>query len=533
VSQQAAAATHAQGAERRREAPGGRGASALLLASVFVIAVCGLIYELLAGTVSSYLLGSSVMQFSLVIGLFLTAMGLGSFLSRLLTDEDRLLPTFLLVEILVGLVGGCSALVLFVAFALVGSYVPLLVALCLLIGTLVGLEIPLLVRILRGVASLRAALGNVLALDYLGALVASLLFPLLLVPRLGLVRTSFLFGLLNVGVALLGIHYFRARIRSAGSLRLLALATATALAAGLITAGRTTSLLEDVLYDDEVIFAKTTPFQRLVITRWRGDVRLFIDGNIQFSSADEFRYHEALVHPAMGLVAGPRRVLLLGAGDGLAAREVLKHRGVERVDLVDLDPEMTRIFSTVPLLVELNRGALRDRRVHVHNLDAQKYLERCRRRYDVIIVDLPDPNNESLGRLYTRSFYRLAAKTLSPGGVMVTQATSSFYAPQSFWCIANTLASVTLSSGGGRLHTLPYHANVPSFGQWGFVLAGVRPLRPGRIRLDVPTRFLTPALLPALFVFPKDIAHRDTPVNRLDDLVLVRLYERGYKHYNR
>jgi spermidine synthase len=528
VSEQAAA-TRAQGAEQEAPAPSpSRGASTLLLASVFVIAICGLIYELLAGTVSSYLLGSS-----LVIGLFLTAMGIGSFLSRLLTDERKLLPAFLLVEILVGFIGGCSALLLFVAFAVVGSYVPLLVALCLVIGTLVGLEIPLLVRILRGVASLRAALGNVLALDYLGALVASLLFPLLLVPRLGLVRTAFLFGLLNVAVALLGVHYFRARIRSAGSLRLLALATAVVLAAGLVTAGRTTSMIEDVLYDDEVIFAKTTPFQRLVITRWRGDVRLFIDGNIQFSSADEFRYHEALVHPAMGLVARPRRVLLLGAGDGLAAREVLKHRDVERVDLVDLDPEMTRIFSTVPLLVELNRGALKDGRVRVHNLDAQKFLERSRRRYDVIIVDLPDPNNESLGRLYTRSFYRLAAKTLNPGGVIVTQATSSFYAPQSFWCIANTLASVTLSSGGGRLHTLPYHANVPSFGQWGFVLASPRPLPPERIRLDVPTRFLTPELLPALFVFPKDTARRETPINRLDDLVLVRLYERSYRRYNK
>jgi len=503
------------------------------MVSVFVIAVCGLIYELLAGTVSSYLLGSSVLQFSLVIGLFLTAMGIGSFISRLFTDEERLLGVFLTVEIIIGLVGGSSALALFFAFSVIGSYLPLLVILSMVIGTLVGLEIPLLVRILRRMAPLSAALGNVLGLDYLGALAASLLFPLVLVPRLGMIRTSFLFGLLNVVVALTGVHFFRHQLRRAGTLRMAALAVALLLVGGLISAGRATTLMEDALYDDEIIYARSTPFQRLVITRWRDDLRLFIDGNIQFSTVDEFRYHEALVHPAMGLVPAARNVLLLGAGDGLAAREILKHRPVQRVDLVDLDPEMTRIFSTIPLLVQINGGSLKDPRVHVHNVDAQKYLERNRRRYDVIIIDLPDPNNESLGRLYSASFYRLTAKSLAPDGVMVTQATSPFYARAGFWCIHNTIASVTLSSAGGRLSVLPYHASVPSFGQWGFVLAATHPMHPRTIRLDVPTRYLSQRLLPTLFIFPKDIGPMQTPINRLDNQVLLRLYEEGFKRYNR
>jgi spermidine synthase len=183
--------------------------------------------------------------------------------------------------------------------------------------------------------------------------------------------------------------------------------------------------------------------------------------------------------------------------------------------------------------VQLNRGSLKDRRVHVHNLDAQKFLERSSTTYDVIVVDLPDPNNESLGRLYTRSFYRLAAKSLAPGGALVTQATSPFYAPAAFWCIANTMASATLTRGGGRLQVLPYHADVPSFGQWGFVLAAHLPISPDRIRLEIPTRYLTRQLLPTLFVFPKDVGPRQTPVNRLDNQVLVRLYEQGYKRYNR
>lgn len=509
-----------------------RGAAPLLLATVFVAAICGLVYELLFGTLSTYLLGSSITQFSLVIGLFLTAMGIGSFLSRFL--KRGLLAAFLLVEILVGLIGGFSALVLFFAFAALKTYLPLLVGITLVVGTLVGLEIPLLVRILRAQASLRAALGNVLSLDYLGALAASLLFPFLLVPHLGMIRTGLLFGLLNVAVAVLGLWLFRRQLPGVRRLTALAVVALLALSAGIAGAGHATRFLEDLIYDDPVLFAKSTPYQRLVLTRWRRDLRLYIDGNLQFSSADEFRYHEALVHPALALAGCPRDVLLLGAGDGLAARELLKHRCVERIDLVDLDPEMTRIFSTLPVLVELNRGALGDRRVRVVNEDAQKFLERSARRYGAILIDLPDPNNEGLGKLYSRSFYRLVAQHLAPGGVMVTQATSPFYATDAFWCIVNTIEATTLARGSSeRLHALPYHANVPSFGEWGFVLAALRPLRPEGIRIAVPTRYLTTALVPTLFVFPADIAHRPTPVNRLDNQVLVRLYEAGFRRYNR
>lgn len=511
--------------------PVDRPSAALLLGSIFVVAVCGLIYELIAGTLSTYLLGNSTTQFSLVIGLFLTAMGIGSFLSRYVAG--RLLRRFVALEIAIGVIGGSSPLVLFSAFALLDSYTPLLVAISMVIGTLVGLEIPLLVRILRPQLTLKAALGNVLSIDYLGALVASLAFPLLLVPHLGLVRTGFLCGLFNVGVAALALRLFSRRIPRTRELWLATTAAAILLATGLVTAGSTTRLLEDQLYDDEVLYAETTPYQRLVLTRWRGDVRLFIDGNIQFSSADEFRYHEALVHPVMGLSPHPRHVLVLGGGDGMAVREVLKHQSVRSVHLVDLDPAMTKLFSRIPLLRELNRDSLRDRRVKVINADAQKYLERTNQRYDVAIVDLPDPNNEGLGKLYSRSFYRLLAKHLSPTGVMVTQATSPFYATAAFWCIVNTIAASDLATGQGKLHPLAYHASVPSFGEWGFVLAALRPLSPRQIRLDVPTRYLTRELLPTLFVFPKDLGPRPTPVNRLDNQVLIRLYEGGYKRYNR
>jgi spermidine synthase len=234
----------------------------------------------------------------------------------------------------------------------------------------------------------------------------------------------------------------------------------------------------------------------------------------------------------MSLVPTPQRVLLLGAGDGLAAREVLKYTSVERVDLVDLDPEMTRLFSKLPMLIQLNQGSLNDRRVHIFNEDAQKFLERHQDRYQVIIIDLPDPNNESLSKLYTRSFYRLVAQHLTSNGVMVSQATSPFYSTDAFWCIANTMASATVSRAGSRVQVLPYHASVPSFGEWGFVLGALRPLHPAYITLRVATRFLTQELLPSLIAFPKDTGPRPTPINLLDNQILVRLYEQGYKRFN-
>lgn len=500
------------------------------MASVFVVAACGLIYELIAGTLSTYLLGNSVAQFSMVIGLFLSAMGAGSFISKYI--EHRLLRTFLMIEVAVGVVGGVSALLLFFAFAVMDTYLPILIALSVTIGALVGLEVPVLVRIIRTQTDLKSALGNVLALDYLGALAASLLFPLLLLPWLGLVRTGFLFGMFNVAVAVVGLVLFRNRLGNAKLMKVITTIAGTGLLLGMLTAGFTTTWIEDNLYEDEILFAKTTPYQRLVLTRWKNDVRLFIDGNLQFSSADEFRYHESLVHPAMSMVPGASRVLLLGAGDGMAAREVIKYDSVKSIDLVDLDPAMTELFSTQPMLLKLNNGSLRNPKLKVHNLDAQKFLEGSDDRWDVIIMDLPDPNNEALGKLYTKTFFRLAVKHLNPAGVLVTQATSPFFATDAFWCIANTLSAAMDAANGMTLYVLPYHANIPSFGDWGFVLASLRPIRPAMANLKVNTRFLTTDLLPTLFVFSKDIGPRSTPVNLLNNQILVKLYDKGYSRYN-
>lgn len=491
-----------------------------LLFSVFVVASCGLAYELIAGALSSYLLGDSVTQFSTVIGTYLFAMGIGSWLSRYV--ERQLIARFVQVELMVGVFGGFSAAALFCVF--VWASAPFMLALYLAvtaIGVLVGLEIPLIMRIMKRDLSLKDLVSQVLTFDYLGALAVSILFPLVLVPHIGLVRSGLLFGMLNVLVALWALWLFREQLSSSAWLRTQAAVSFMALAAGFAFAGRFTSFAEAQLYADEIVYTETTPYQRIVVTRWKDDLRLFLNNNLQFSARDEYRYHEALVHPGLATLPGARRVLILGGGDGLAAREVLKYPQIESVTLVDLDPAMTRLFSTAALLRKLNADSLRSPKIKIVKEDALKWLEENDSSYDFVVVDFPDPSNFAIGKLYSAAFYRLLEKHMTPAALAVIQSTSPLYARQSFWCVATTLESV------GFVAT-PYHALVPSFGEWGFVLAGRQAYREPT-RYPVETRFLTPEATPMLFQFPKDMARVDAEVNRLNNQVLVRYFENEWR----
>jgi spermidine synthase len=290
---------------------------------------------------------------------------------------------------------------------------------------------------------------------------------------------------------------------------------------GMAGAEQITRAADDSLYADEVIFARSTPYQRIVLTKWKNDVRLFLSSHLQFSSRDEYRYHEALVHPGLAAIAAPRRVLVLGGGDGLAVREVLKYPGVESVTLVDLDPEMTRLFSTHPMLVQLNANSLASPKVRIINRDAFPWLEASQDVYDFVVVDFPDPTNYSLGKLYTTAFYRLLAKHLSRAGMAAVQSTSPLFARQSYWCIVETMKQA-------GLQTTPYHVYVPAFGEWGFVLGGSRPYSLPAA-LPAGLKFLSPQTLPQLFVFPNDMRPVAAEPNRLNDQVLVRYYEHEWR----
>jgi len=489
--------------------------TALLFLSVLLIAACGLIYELVAGALASYLLGDSIFQFSTVIGGYLFAMGVGSWLSRFLTRG--LVARFVAIELMVGLLGGFSSSLLLLAFAYTPGFRLGLYLMVLAVGVLVGLEIPLLMRILRHRFELRDLVAHVLTFDYLGALGASLLFPIVLVPKLGLARGALLFGMINAGVALWSTYLFRDQLARPARLRVGCLLVLAALGAGMAGAERISNLAEANLYADEVIFARSTNYQRIVLTKWKDDLRLFLSGHLQFSSRDEYRYHEALVHPGLAALPWARRVLILGGGDGLAAREVLRYPAIESVTLVDLDPEMTRLFSTHALLTQLNAGALTAPRVRIVNADAFPWLEQAGESFDFAVVDFPDPTNFSLGKLYTTAFYRMLARRLTARGAVVVQATSPLFARHSYWCIVETL-----KQAGFQVH--PYHTYVPSFGEWGFVLASLTPYRPAE-KLPAGLKFLTAAVLPQLFHFPTDMGPVQVEANRLNDQVLVRYYE--------
>jgi spermidine synthase len=362
--------------------------------------------------------------------------------------------------------------------------------------------------------------ANVLTFDYLGALAVSLLFPLVLAPRLGLMKTSFLFGLMNVGVALMTIHVFRNEpgFRARGRW-IRGVAALVFLAAGFQASETLTGWVEKGIYGDEVIYARSTPYQRIVVTRWKDDLRLWLNGNLQFSSRDEHRYHEALVHAGLASLPWARRVLILGGGDGMAAREVLKYPNVDSVTLVDLDQGMTDLFATSQELVSLNQGSLVNPRVRVINADAGKWLEQSDEIFDFAVADFPDPSNYSLGKLYTVSFYRLLKKHLAESGLAVIQSTSPYNARHAFWSV-----DASLREAGWR--TWPYHALVPSFGEWGYILAGKGYRMPESI--PVATRFLTPEVLKSLFLFPPDMARVEVEPNRLNSQPLVRYFEEDW-----
>ena len=497
----------------------------LLLLTTLLIAICGLVYELLAGTLASYLLGDSVLQFSTVIGVYLSAMGLGSWLSGKI--DQQIARRFVEVELAVAVVGGTAAPMLFFAFAHLSFFRGVLYGFVAAVGTLVGLEIPLLLRVLKDEFPFKDLIARVLTVDYIGALVASLLFPMLLVPRLGIVRTGLVFGVLNALVGLWSTHLLRSAIPRRRDLQIKAFVIIAILGAGVIESNRLTSLAEEGMYADEIIFAKSSLYQRIVVTRGRASFQLFLNGNLQFSSADEARYHEALIHPAMSLAPHARRVLVLGGGDGLAVRELLKYPEVEEIDLVDLDPAMIDIAKTFPLLRQLNRDSFYSPRVHVTNEDAYLWLGQPEGhgKFDAAIVDFPDPNNFALGKLYTTHFYALLRRALAPGAPVVVQSTSPLMARNSFWCVAQTMEAAGLFVRG-------YHVAVPSFGEWGYMLARDTAFDIPDKLPPIELRFLTAETMKAMFAFPADMSRIPAQANRLDNQILVQYYDEEWKRWN-
>ncbi|MFL0362698.1 polyamine aminopropyltransferase [Pseudobacillus sp. 179-B 2D1 NHS] len=499
-----------------------------------IVSICGIIFEVLFGALGSYILGDGVKQYTLTISLFLTGMGIGAFISEKITKQ--LVLSFIWIEYGIGLIGGFSALLLFgvTAYLPDGTDALFLYAVTLIVGALTGVELPVLIRKANDIGvALHKSTAKVLFSDYAGGLIGGLLFLFLLRPYFGLVKTAFIVAMINVAVALWVAVKFRKELKrfslhaGAGGLLLLLIII------GILMGEEAAFHFEQKLYKDPIVYSEQTSYQQIVLTREEGDTRLYLDGQLQFSSADEHRYHETLVHPAMSAAGGHQRILILGGGDGLAVREVLKYKDTRSITLVDLDPKMVELANTHHLLTELNKRSLTNKKVEAVHQDAFRFLEESDGFYDVILVDLPDPNNESLNKLYTMEFYSLLRNHLTPGGAIMVQATSPVFAPQVYWTIDRTIQAAGLSTNN-------LHVDVPSFGGWGFVLASRHPISLKDLQIKAETRYLTTELLPALARFGKDEDAKiedesGHPVElRPNTLIrpnLIEVYEKSWKYY--
>ena len=520
--------------------PAGRWWRPVVLAAVAACAACGLVYELALITLATTVHGGGIVATSLVVAGYVAALGLGALVAK--PFVDRAASSFVAVEALLGLVGGTSATALYVTFTTLGSEnasLAVLVAATAAIGILVGAEVPLLMSLLQtgrrsGAAESGRVLANLNAADYLGALVGGLLWPFLLLPALGMQQAAAVTGLVNIAAAglllALVLHGFmsrRASIASAG-----ALVAVAALLAGLLAAVDGVSEWSRArLYQDPVIAHAQSAYQEIVVTRatynGRTDRRLYLDNTLQYSSLDEYRYTEALVQPVVA--DRPADVLVLGGGDGLVARDLLTVPGVRRVVQVELDPQVLEIARDH--LSEDNRGSLDDPRVEVVVDDAFTWLRRGgdgavpSEGFGAVVVDLPDPRSPALSRLYSQEFYGLIAGVTSEEGLMVVQSGSPYSTPRQFW-----RTEATIRSAGWA--TTPYHVHVPTFGDWGFVLA-----EPGegagpelRLRSDVTgLRFLDSGVLRAAGTFGRDVAPMPLEPSTLDRPRILDDARRGYE----
>lgn len=512
----------------------------ILKTCVFFAGTAGIVCEYVLSTLASYLLGNTVLHWTLVISSMLFAMGVGSRITR--SIENHLPAAFVAVELVLSLAVGMAVPVSYLFAGRPETLAVVLYSFTGFIGILIGMELPLVARINSRYESLALNLSNILEKDYWGALLGGIFFAWLGLPYLGLTATPVILGFINFLVALLFWRTFRREMPS----RIwgpVAAAVAGAFVCIAVFAKPVVLWSEQRRYVDQVVYQEQTRYQMIVLTRWHEHIWLYLDGHQQFSSYDEARYHESMVHPAMLAAASRRRVLILGGGDGLVAREVLKHPDVESVTLVELDPAMIRLATQGSPMAEINGGALRDPRLTAVEDDGYRYLQASGELWDVILVDLPDPRTPALERLYSLEFYRLCGRHLSRGGVVVTQATSPYFSRDAFWCIVKTLEEAGFQA-------FPWHTHVPTMGEWGWVMglqkgpdrtaeasegakhgndAMRQRLRRQAERSLPAVRYLTPPVLESLFVFsPDDIPDtRSLPVHSEFQPVLHNLYSRG------
>ena len=501
----------------------------ILKISIFATGCAGIVAEFVLSTLASYLIGNPILQWTIVMSLMLFAMGLGSRASRYITHN--LLDKFILIEFTLSILCGLSVSLCYWLATFSQNTSLAIYSLSLAVGLLIGIEIPIVTRINESYEDLKTNISAVLENDYYGALVGGLLFAFFALPYLGLTYTPIALGIINFSVASVLYHRYKHLIHHKRILKTSFWGAALFFAIFIIAVKPIILYSEQKKYKDKIIFQTQSKYQKIVITQWKNDYWLFINGKEQFSSFDEVKYHEPLVHPPMSLARQKRDVLILGGGEGLAAREVLKYDEVQRVTVVDLDPAMTKLSRNHPVITEINENSMNDLRVNIINKDGFIFLENNRKRYDIIIVDLPDPSSLSLSRLYSREFYNLCKRHLNKYGVIITQATSPVYAGKAFTCILKTMEASGFT-------VLPYQNHIPTLGEWGWCL-GVRKevsteeqLKENIMKLrfnNLNTKFLNNNAVISMTHFGKGILEikEKVKVNTILNPILTTYYKNG------
>lgn len=508
--------------------------SFILMTALFATGLSGIVAEYVLATLATYFLGDSVFQWTIVLSLMLFSMGLGSRLSKWF--ENNLLETFIAIELLLSILISLCALITYLIMPYTNSIWLIMYMMAVIIGLLIGMEIPLVTRINESYKSLRTNISGVMEKDYYGSLFGGLFFAFIGIRYLGLTYTPFVVGGVNFLVALF-LFYTLSPIITLNHQRKLQLGfltTAAVLMIGLFLAEPIVLYGEQSRYREKVVFTKQTPYQKITVTQWQGDYWLYLNTGKQLSTFDEWMYHEPLVHPAMKLARSHKKILIMGAGDGCAIREVLKYPDVDSIVLVDLDAEMTAIGKNHPIFKQLNQAAYFSPKLKVINADAFNYIEDNKAFYDVIIADFPDPKSVEVNRLYTKEFYQICKKRLRPHGVFITQAASPYYTTKAFRTIEKTVAAA-------GFQVVPIHNHIYTFGEWGWII-GMQEPPADRIKKqlqslhfkDIDVRWINQESMLMMTSFGRDLVKvdpEDLEINTIHNPILYRYYAEGNWSY--
>ena len=493
--------------------------SSVLKLALFATGFSGIVAEYILSTLASYFIGNAILQFTLIVSIMLFSMGLGSRLSKLFTK--KIVFYFVTAELILSILVSFSAITSYIIFGVTNNSWIVIYLLSIAIGLLIGVEIPFATRINNEFEELRFNISNILEKDYYGSLAGGLFFAFIGLPYLGLTYTPFVLGFVNLLVSFWLFYVLRKNISIKQQKLLYALYSIvfTIIIAGVFFAKPLVMFGEQAKYKDKIVFTKQTKYQKVVITSWKEWYSLYINGNQQLSTFDEYLYHEPMVHTAVGVSKGKQSALILGGGDGCIARELLKYPSIEKITLVDLDPTMVEIGKTHPVFKDLNQNALNNPKVTTIPADGFNFLKETNESYDIILADLPDPNNVDLNKLYTKEFYTLCYKALNDQGTFITQSGSPYYSTKAFYCVEKTLRAA-------NFNTLPLHNQVLTLGEWGWIIGKKEKIQPKDVEAitlkDIKLKWLTKQSLPALTHFGKPLA--DTTGIKINTIFTPTLY---------